>query len=80
MRLCTYLDVSVFSPDSFPLEVNNVGALALPLGDHQRGGGDVGPGLLPGLLQLDGLHSEASVHAQRGQHFGEGEVHGSVRI
>ena len=78
-KLCTNLDVSVFSPDCLPPEVDGVGALTLPLRDHQHCGGDDGAGLL-GLLQLDGLHHEVLVHAQGGEHLGEGEVHGSVRI
>ena len=78
-KLCTNLDVSVFSPDCLPPEVDGVGALTLPLRDHQHRGGYDGSGLLR-LLQLDGLHHEVLVHAQGGEHLGEGEVHGSVRI
>ena len=79
-ELCTfYSDVSVFSTDCLPPEVDGVGALALPLRDHQHCGGDDGAGLL-GLLQLDGLHHQVLVHTQGGEQLGEGEVHGSVRI
>ena len=78
-KLCTNLDVSVFSPDCLPPEVDCVRALTLTLRDHQHCRGDDGPGLLR-LLQLDGLHHKVLVHAQGSEHLGEGEVHSSVRI